>query len=212
MRGTATAESDPLFATLKETGGFVWAHLLSTVAISVCWFVASLPIVTVGPATVGAYRAVLSLRADGNVDRDAVASTVRSQFVHATLLGLLPVTLVAMTATYAGTYLSSGSLIAGLLALGGVYVTAYLSLLLVPTFVGLASGASVTRAVRDGYLWTARYGVEAAALGIVTLLLFAVTSLMTIAVVLLFAGTAFAFHVAFVTDTDESDRIGRVDA
>lgn len=208
MAGSAAAEAkaDPVHATLKATGAFVWEHVTSIVAISVAWLLLALPIVTVGPATVGAYRAILSLRESGRVDLHAVAETVRSQFVHASLLGLLPVVLVAMSATYAATYVRTGRLLAGLLALGGANVTIYLGLVLVPTFVGLARGLSVDRAVSQGYLWTARHGAEAISLGIVTVVFLALSSLLTVAMVLIFAGATFAFHVEYVVG-DESRTI-----
>lgn len=200
MAGTTdVSDADPVLATLRETGAFVWATLPSVVAVSVAWFLCVLPVVTAGPATVGAYRAVLSLRESGTVDVDAVLGTVRRQFVHATFLGLLPLALFAMTAAYAFQYATSGRLLAGLLALAGTYATAYLSLVLVPTFVGLARGLPAATAATQGYLWTARHAVEAVALGVVTVGFFALTSLMTVALVLVFAGATFAFHVEYVT-------------
>jgi hypothetical protein len=184
---------------MRSTGRFVWAHLPAVVAVSVAWTVASLPIVTVGPATVGAYRAVLSLRAGDGVDFAAVREAVRSQFVHATLLGLTPLVLLAMTGAYAVDYLRTGAALSGVLALGGFYVTTYVGLVLVPTLIGLAAGEPVSSAFRSGYLWTARHAVEAVVLGVVTAGLFVLTSVLTVAAVLLFAGVAFAFHVEFVT-------------
>lgn len=203
---TRPDSTDPVYATARATAEFVWAHLVPVVGISVCWFLAALPVVTVGPATVGAYRAVLSLRETGSVDRDAILETVRRQFVHATLLGLLPLVLLAIAATYASAYLQTGALRAGLLGLAALYAAGYAWLVGVPTLVGLAEGESPTAALRDGYLWTARHGVGAVALGVVTAALFAVASLLTVAVALLFAGVAAAFHVEFVAGVDETDR------
>lgn len=199
---------DPLHATIQSTGRFVWTNLVSVIVISLGWFLASLPIVTVGPATVGAYRAVLSLREDDidGIDRDAVRTTVREQFVHATLIGLVPFVILAIAATYAYAYLTTGTLASGLLALVGVYAAVYLWLVSVPTFVGLAEGEPVADAVTAGYRWTARHAVGAVALGVVTAALFVVSSLLTIAVALLFAGVAFAFHVEFLTTVSEIDR------
>ncbi|RDI70029.1 DUF624 domain-containing protein [Halopelagius longus] len=200
---------DPLHATIQSTGRFVWANLVSVVLISVGWFFASLPVVTVGPATVGAYRAVLSLREDDGdgIDGDAVWTTVREQFVHATLIGLVPLAILAIAATYGVTYLTTGTLVSGLLALVGVYTAAYICLVWVPTFVGLAEGETVADAVTAGYRWTARHAVGAVALAVVTVVLFVVSSLLTVALALLFAGVAFAFHVEFVTAVSEIDRL-----
>lgn len=198
---------DPVYATLRATARFVWANLVSVVGISVCWFLAALPVVTIGPATVGAYAAVLSLRdedADG-VDRSAVAATVREQFVHATLIGLVPLVLVAIAASYAGAYLATGALAPGLLALAGVNAAAYAALVSIPTLLGLAQGDAVADAVTGGYVWTARHAVGAVALGVVTATLLAAASVLTVAVVVLFAGVAAAFHVEFVTGVATTD-------
>lgn len=199
---------DPLHATMQSTGRFVWTNLVSVIVISLGWFFASLPIVTVGPATVGAYRAVLSLRDDGTggIDRDAVVTTVREQFVHATLLGLVPLVILAIAATYAYAYLTTGALASGLLAVVGVYTAVYVWLVSVPTFVGLAEGEPVADAVTAGYRWTARHVVGTVVLAVVTATLFVVSSLLTVAVALLFAGVAFAFHVEFLTTVSEIDR------
>lgn len=201
---SGTVDVDPVHAALQATGSFVWTHLPRVVIVSVAWFLCVLPVVTAGPATIGAYRAITSIRETGRIELDAVAGTVRSQFVHATLLGLLPVVLVAMTATYAVTFLSTGRVLPGVLALGGLYATAYLCLILVPTFVGLAHGSDVSAAVTNGVLWTARNAVEAAVLGILTVAFFALSTIMTVALVLVFAGATFAFHVEYLT-TDQID-------
>lgn len=201
------AELDPMYASLRRTSRLTWENLPAVVAISVGWFLAALPVVTIGPATVGAYRAVLSLRDGGGVDRSAVLATVRSQFVHATLLGLVPVVLVALAANYAFVYLASGTVAAGLLALGCGYAGLYAWLVSIPTLLGLAEGKSPTVAVREGYLWTARHAIGAAALGTVTVALFAFTSVLMVAVALLFAGVAGALHVEFVATVSGTDSL-----
>jgi len=204
---------DPVYATLRATAHFVWANLVSVVGISVCWFLAALPVVTIGPATVGAYAAVLSLREDRDasviasdgVDRSAVTATVREQFVHATLIGLVPLVLVGIAASYAGAYLATSALAPGLLALAGVNAAAYAALVSIPTLLGLAQGDAVADAVTGGYVWTARHAVGAVALGVVTAALLAAASVLTIAVIVLFAGVAAAFHVEFVTGVAATD-------
>jgi len=197
---------DPLQAAVQSTGRLVWETLPSIVVVSVAWFVASLPVVTVGPATVGAYRAVLALRAGDGLDVAAIRRTVRRQFVHATLLGLFPVVVGLVAANYALAYLATGDLVAGALALGGLYFVPYATLVLVPTFVRLASGADVATALWDGYRFTARHVVGTIVLGTVTVALLALSSLLTVAVVLIFAGVACAFHVEFCTAIDDDFR------
>lgn len=204
---TGESNQDPLQATVQATGRFAWKHLLSIVAISTAWFFASLPIVTVGPATVGAYRAVLSLRADEGLNLDAVRVTVRSQFVHATLFGLFPVVLGVAVVHYGLAYLTTGATVAGILAVAGTYVTLYACLVFVPAFIAMAGGNSVTDSLWYGYRWTAQNAVETIVLGTVTAVLLAVTLLGTIAFVLLFAGVVAAFHIEFVTGTDDTNPI-----
>lgn len=202
---THRSDLDPMYASLERTTRFAWEHLVPVVGISAGWFLAALPVVTVGPATVGAYRAVLSLREGGSVDRSAVGATVREQFVHATLLGLVPVLLLAVAGNYALAYLASGTVAAGLLALGSVYAGLYAWLVSIPTLLGLAEGKSPIAALRAGYLWTARHAVGAVALGTVTVVLLALTSVLTVAAALLFAGVAFTLHVEFVASVSGTD-------
>ncbi|XVH33094.1 DUF624 domain-containing protein (plasmid) [Haloferacaceae archaeon DSL9] len=200
---------DPMYATLERTVGFVWTHIVSIIGVSVGWFVASLPVVTIGPATVGAYRAVLSLRETGSdsVDWDAVGTTVRVQFVHATLIGLVPLILLTISGAYALSYLASGTLLAGLLSLGAAYAGLYAWLVSIPVLLGLAEGKSASDAMTEGYLWTARHAVGSVALGVVTAALFVATSLLTVAVALLFAGVAFTLHVEFISGDAGTDQL-----
>ena len=204
---TRTTDIDPMYASLERTARFVWTNLVSIVWISIGWFLAALPIVTLGVATVGAYRAVLSLREDDHegIDRTAVRETVRQQFVHATLLGLIPLVLFAIAANYALAYLVTATVPAGLLALCCGYAGLYATLVSMPTLLGLAAGKPVTTALRDGIVWTARHAVGAVALGVVTAALLILTSLLTVAVALLFAGIAFALHVEFISSVNEAE-------
>lgn len=203
------AAVDPLYASAERTVGFVWEHLVSIVAISVAWFFAALPVVTVGPATVGVYAAVLSLRADdaSRIDREAVLKTVREQFVHAALIGLVPLVLLGIAAGYGLAYLSGGGLGAGLLAVAAWNAGCYAWLVSVPTLIGLAGGEPVVDALAGGVAWTTDHAVASVVLGVVTAVLLIVTSLLTVAAALLFAGVAFAFHVQFVTDLTDRDPI-----
>lgn len=204
---TPSSEQDPLQATVHDTGRFVWNHLPSVIAVSVAWFLASLPVVTVGPASVGAYRAVLSLRAGDGLDVDAIRQTLRTQFVHATLLGLFPLVVLGAAINYAFAYAATGELLAAGLAVGGVYLAAYAALVLVPTFIKLADGATLTTALWSGYRWTASHVVGTIVLGTVTVAIGALTAVGTVAIVLLFGGVACAFHVAFVTGVDDDFRL-----
>ena len=125
----------------KRTMRFVYEHSVTLVAVSVAWFVASLPLVTVGPATLGAYAAIRSLRETGALDRGHVVGVLRRNGVHAALLSFLPVTFFVA----AGLYVRGGTPRTGfetVIAVVGVYVGAYLVVALIPTFVAMAAGAA----------------------------------------------------------------------
>ncbi|MDS0280682.1 hypothetical protein [Haloarcula onubensis] len=183
----------------KRTLRFVYEHSVTLVAVSVAWFVASLPLVTVGPATLGAYAAVRSLREAGALDRRRVAGVLRRNGVHAALLSFLPVTFFAA----AGLYLRGGTPNSGfeiVIAVVGVYVGAYLVVALVPTFVAMAAGDPPAAALKRAYVWTASKPTAALSLALVTAVIFAVTALLTIGFVLLFPAVAFSYHVEYLAD------------
>jgi hypothetical protein len=198
--------TDPVYGAARDAARLVWDYPLAVVAISVAWAFAAVPIVTLGPATVGAYAAVDSLSERGRVDRSAVLDTVRAQALHAVSLSLLPGAVGLIAVNYGLAYLATGATMAGLLALAGGYAALYLLLVACPTFVGLARGEGATDALVEGYLWTARHPIGAVAMGVVTGLLLLVTGLLTVAAVLLFGGTAATFHVAFVDRTTSPER------
>ena len=183
----------------KRTMRFVYEHSVTLVAVSVAWFVASLPLVTIGPATLGAYAAIRSLRETGALDRRRVAGVLRRNGVHAALLSFLPVTFFVA----AGLYVRGGTPRTGfetVIAAVGVYVGAYLVVALIPTFVAMAAGDPPTAALRQAYVWTASKPTAALSLAIVTAVIFAVTALLTIGFVLLFPAVAFSYHVEYLAD------------
>lgn len=185
--------------THKRTLRFVYQHSATLVAVSVAWFVASLPLVTIGPATLGAYAAVRSLRQTGRLDRDYVVSAVRTNGVHAALLSALPVVFAAP----AGLSLHGGATVTGLatiVAVVGLYVAGYLAVALIPTFVAMADGESPVVALKRAYVWTATDPAAALSLALVTAILFAVTALLTVGFVLLFAAAAFSYHVEYLAE------------
>lgn len=194
-------EVDPLYASLRSTVGFAWRHLDSVVAISVAWLLCSLPIVTAGPATLGGYRAVVSLREDGYIDRQAVLKTVREQFPHAVVLGLFPVALSMIASVYGLTFLGTEEVPAAVFAVVTVVATGYVWLVSVAVFAALADGERPIKALKRGALWTARHAVAAGVLSVVTGLLFVGLALTTVGVGLLFGGLAFVFHDDLLTRT-----------
>lgn len=194
--------SDPVH---KRTLRFVYHHSATLVAVSVAWFVASLPVVTVGPATLGAYAAVRSLRETGQVDRAYVGQALRTNGLHAALLSFLPAAFVGAGSLY----------LRGVATLGGFepvvaavafYIGGYIAVALIPAFVALADSTPPVAALRQAYVWTATEPASTVALALVTVGLVVVTALSTIGFVLLFPALAFSYHVERLADDLDAER------
>jgi hypothetical protein len=122
---------------------------------------------------------------------------------------LAPIALCGIGGLYALAYLAGGSALAGALAVVTINGAVLAWLVSIPTLLGLAEGRPAREALADGYVWTMDNAVGAAALGIVTVALFVATSLLTVAVVLLFGGVAAALHVEFAACATSIDRSRR---
>ncbi|WP_255681365.1 DUF624 domain-containing protein [Natrinema sp. SYSU A 869] len=173
---------------------------VTMVAVSLLWVVASLPIITIGPATLAAYTAVLTLREDGHIDREAVVSALSQHWHNSMLLSGVFVVFAAVTVGYATQYLQTGAVQTGTLAVIASYLTAHLGAVLVVAFVRLAEGDSVYDAVTSGYSWTATHPFDTVLLGFVSLGLFAVSAVLTVTVCLVFPFLLFTFHVAVIAE------------
>ncbi len=182
---------------IKRTIRFVYQHSSSLVVCSLYWTLASIPLVTIGPATVGLYAAVLSLRETGQVDWSRVRQAVQTNGVHAGLLGMLPPLFLATGILYGLT--ASGTL-AMLVAVVGLYLSVYIGLTLIPTYIAMARGKSAIVALKEGYLWGATNPTYLIHLAVVTLVLFVSTAALTIGFLLLFAGLAASYHIELVCD------------
>jgi len=176
----------------------VYHHSVSTAVVSFAWFLACLPIVTIGPATLGAYAAVQSIRQEGRVDRGRVRSVLADHWHHATLLGIALLVFAGLAVMYVDQYVRSGVALSGLLALGSLYLTAHLWAVLVVAFVRLTEGAVVSDAVGAGYRRTVQRPIETVLLGLVSVVLLAISIPLTIAVVVIFPVLTFTFHAELV--------------
>jgi hypothetical protein len=179
---------------------FFYRHSTALVPASLLWVLCSLPLVTVGPASVGVYSLVLSLRETGRVDRDRVVETVRENLVPATLLGFLPATFVGIAALYVVSGLATGIVGTALTAVA-LYAGLYLGVLLIPTFVSMAAGVAPRAALRESYVWLAGSPVTGLQLLLVTVALLVATLGLSVGFVLLFAGVAAAYHVEVIART-----------
>jgi hypothetical protein len=181
-------------STLK----FLYRHSTVLVPASVLWVICSLPLVTVGPASLGVYTLVLSLRETGQVDRERVVGTVRANVVPATLLGFLPVTFVGIALLYVVSGLATGIVGTALTAVA-LYGGLYVGVLLIPTFVSIAGGVEPRTALRESYVWLAGSPVTGLQLLLVTTVILVATLGLSIGFVLLFAGAAAAYHVEIIS-------------
>jgi len=103
-------------------------------------------------------------------------------------------------------YFGSPSTFLLALSVGSAYAGAYAALVLVPTFVGLATGGDLESSVRAGFRWTSANAVGAVTLAMATLVAFLATGLLTIAFPLVFAGFAAAFHVHVLLEPPEHEQ------
>jgi hypothetical protein len=201
-------DSNAAVATLR----FVYRYSTALVPASVVWALCCLPLVTAGPASVGLYATVRSLRETGRVDRDYVRRTVRATLVPAALLGFAPVAFVGIATLYVLSGLSTG-LVGMALTAGALYAGLYLGVLLIPTFVGMAAGRAPKAALRDAYLWVAGEPTAGLHLLLVTLVVFVATLALTIGFVLLFGAVAASYHTEIVARAmrDDDTPLGGVD-
>ena len=203
---------DRLRAALTGTGPFVYRHLTALVGVSVSWFVASLPLVTIGPATVGAYAAIRSLRASGRIDYAVVVGRLRTAGVHAFLLSALPVVPALAAVLYAAEHLESGSATSVALAVVCAYVALYAVLTLIPAFVALSGGSTVAGALRFGRAQTTGHPTLALATALLTLAVLAATAVLTIGFVALFPALAFSLHLFLFDQAEAEDDAESTDA
>jgi hypothetical protein len=201
-------DGEPRSNAVVTTLRFVYRHSTALVPASLLWVICSLPVVTVGPASVGVYATVLSLRETGGVDRERVVETVRETLLPATLLGLLPMIFVGISSLYVLSGLATG-IVGTALTAAALYAGLYLGVLLIPTFVSLASGVAPRVALRESYLWLASAPVTGLQLLLVTVVLLVATLGLSVGFVLLFAGVTAAYHVEVVAraTTNEAEAL-----
>ncbi|WP_459191494.1 hypothetical protein [Halosimplex sp. J119] len=189
---------EAVHGAFSATFRFVVQNALPVVGVSLAWALASLPLVTVGPATLGAYAAIASLREQGSVDVGAVLGTVRDHGLDALLLGGAVVLMAGISALYAVQFAQTEATVAGVLGAAGLYVTVYFVLVLVPTFVGLAAGVPLAEAIRTSYRWTLTHSVAALSMLLLTGLLLLLSLVLTVAFVLVFPAVAAWFHTTLL--------------
>ncbi|WP_160135392.1 hypothetical protein [Halococcus salsus] len=189
---------------LSQVSRFVYQNGFSLAIISLLWFLASLSLVMIGPATLAAYVAIQDLRSDQNrVDRAHVLTVLRHNGVASAMFSGVPVALGAVAVTYATAALERGSVLGEGIALVAAYAAVYVSLALMPTFAKLAGSEDAVDALRYGLKWLIRHPTPALAMGLMTLVVLSVTVLLTIAFVLVFPGLAFSIQLTIIDEVEE---------
>jgi hypothetical protein len=190
---------------VRSAARLSYDYILRIVLLSALWVVASLPVVTLGVASVGLYAAVHSLRQTGTIDWDLVRTRVREQYRDATLLAPLPLVFFGIAWLYSTRAAPGPASVTTVLGILAFYVGLYAALVFVPTFVGLADGVPVWTALAEGQRWVGDHPALALATGSLTAVVLAVSLLLTVTFPLLFAGLAASLHVAVVEQTDDAE-------
>jgi hypothetical protein len=182
---------------------FVYGNGLQLVVLSVVWVVCSLPLVTVGPATLAVYAAVQDLRSDRNrIDRSRIVSVLRQNGIASIVFSGVPFAFGIIAVLYGVQALEQGMLLGEIVALIAGYVALYATLVLIPAFNTMAAGISPVTSIRRGVRWVSRYPTAALTTALLTVCILALSVLLTVAFVLLFAGTVVSLHVAIVDEFD----------
>lgn len=182
---------------------FVYGNGLQLIVLSVVWVVCSLPLVTVGPATLAVYTAVQDLRSDRNTtDRSRIVSTLRQNGAASIVFSGVPVVFGVIAFLYGVQALEQGVLLGEIVALIAGYIALYATLVLIPTFDAMAAGVSPVASVRRGVRWVRAYPTAALTTALLSVAFLALSVLFTIAFVLLFAGVVVSLHVAVVAEFD----------
>ncbi len=179
------------------------------VLISVLWFICSLPVFTLGPATLAAYTAIHTIRENGQIDTGEVRSIVSKHGLSTILLSGIPCLLGAITTIYARYYLTTESTASLVLVVVTTYATAYSILTLIPIFGSLATGLNLKTSVKSGISWTVQNPIGSLSMGMATVGVLAISLILTIAFVVTFAGLVFTFHLETLLDSSENGRSER---
>ena len=181
--------------SLRRTAGFVYQHSTWLVVISVCWVVASLPVVTSGIATLGAFSAIRSLRNDDRPRWDTVSESLRRHGFNVTVMSFVPMLLAVMTVLYAVQYVETGGIQYLLLSIAGVYLVTFLLLVALTTVARLFDGDGFVEAVSAGYGWVVRNPMLSAANALTMAGIVLVGVVSVVGLVIIVPAVVFSFHL-----------------
>lgn len=139
--------------SLRDALGFAYRHSLVLAITSICWVVSSLPIITCGISTLGAYATIRSLHLHEKVEKDEIVKTIRQHGVNASLLIYIPIIIGFATSAYFHTYVRTDSLQYLVIAIVGTYLFIFLSLVVLTTFAILSQDRSFIDSLSTSYTW-----------------------------------------------------------
>lgn len=204
MKSIATSrQGEGDAASGKDQGAFLgtlrftYRHSAELAGLSVVWTVLCLPIVTVGPVTLGAYRAIRSLRETGEIVREDVRATVRDNLIESFLLGLVPLVFIGIGLLYVTTPIQGTTVSLGL-GIVALYIGLYFAVILIPTFYEIAAGAEPMDGLRSGYVTIAGDPITVVRLLIVTSGFLVASTLLTVALVVIFPGITMSYHIHLI--------------
>lgn len=200
------ADTRTVYQSIVAAVRFFYQNGPRLVLISVLWFVCSLPVLTLGPTTLAAYTAIVTIRENGRIDTAEVRSIVSRHGLSTILLSGIPCVLGAITVIYARYYLTTSSTVSLILVVVTTYATIYSILILIPIFGSLATDHNLKNSVKLGIGWTVQNPIGSLSMGMATLFIFALTLILTIAFVVTFAGLSFSFHLETFLDDSANGR------
>lgn len=197
----ARPSKGPFRRSLRQTAIFVYRHSASLVVVSVCWFVSSLPIITSGLATLGAYSAIRSMRNSDRIEIREILQSLQRHGLNAVLMGIVPVIVCVFTVLYFYRYTVTGSMPYVILSIVGVYLLSFLSLVLLTTFARLVDGCAFAEAVKDSYMWLVHNPLLSTTTVVAsgTILLLGVVSV--VGLVIIVPAVLFSFHMEVIQNS-----------
>lgn len=198
-----TTDSSRVYRSVKDTARFVYTHSISLVGVSLLWFIGSLPVLTVGISTLGAYSALLSLRDSGSIERNTVHSSLKSHWVNVTLFSWVVIIIASTTALYFYRYVVNGGMLYAIFCILGIYLLIFTIVMELTSFIFLEQNYSFSDAIRNSYLLLIAnplFSVSCLLLG-AGILVMGVISIVGLVVII--PGLLFSFHIIASENTQQ---------
>lgn len=190
--------------TVLQTARFVYEQSFKLMLISIGWFLCSLPMVTIGVATIGAYAAIVSLQETGDVNGPAVRRVVRETFVPALILGWIPGLLTVLWVLNVDRFVRTGEYLSLGLSFVTLYALLYGTLVLVGVYLELLEGCELWIAFKHSNVWVISNPVMSVLTAGASLAILIVTAVLTVAFVLLFPALTFSLQIYAYENTRDS--------